>query len=1567
MFAKSRPLRNVGLLEYFDLLAQPALLLTVGETHAIAYVNPALHGIIHSTAEYLSLENSPLADLLLVDDPIQFEDWIDFVRANGSSPHPFTAYAKIKSSQRSVQIEWDAVWMKPHFLALTGKPVNLIPARPDNDGAPVERLVAGGGIMGDLLRELDWTNSPLGPIALWPQSLRTAVSLVLASPLPMSIWWGPEFVLLYNDAYIPIAAAKHPWLFGKPGAVGWSDIWDKIKVAAEQAMAGKGKHVEDDLFFMSRNGFTEETYFNWAYVPIRQEDGSIGGLLNPAIETTRQAISERRMRALRDFSVNAGQAKTVSELLSTTTSILTSCDKEVSFALLYTGTSETSGISQISLDSGQPFLLQLAATVGIHRGHPAAVDHVVLDLAQNFELPQVWPFHEACTKRSVVVMRNQTYVAGIPGRCFGDPSNVVVVCPIAGSEAEDIQGVLVLGLSSRLAYNDDYATFITLLHRQFAGSMSSIIAFEEEVRRADALAAIDRAKTAFFNSVSHELRTPLTLMLGPLEDLRSSKKEPPSKFQMEHLTLVSRNAKRLLKLVNSILDFSRLEAGRMQASFKRTDIAAFTRDLASNFRSAITKGGVRFDVQCNEKSKKVYVDHDMWEKIVFNLIGNAFKFTTAGSITVRVENNNDRSAVIFSVTDTGVGIPGEHLDRVFERFHRVEGRGGRSHEGTGIGLALTQELIKLHGGALWVESTVGKGSTFFAKIPVGNAHLPPEMIFEEPVNPDSTLTPLRYGQAVVDDANLWIPDRDEETMDSSLSDSSLSVSSGSGALPVMTRGCRVLLADDNADMRWYVRSILKNIWTVTEVADGMEALESIRADPPDIIVSDVMMPRLDGIALVKLLKSNPEFKRIPIILLSARAGEEARVDGLELGADDYLVKPFSAKELRARVHAHLEVSRLRMELEKRVQERTKELAESEWRYKTISRLNPVGIFKTTNVGHLIYTNEMWWHITMHDRVSDPSGRKFLDSIHPDDREIATNEWQSALTLPRHTFEVRFYNATLNKETCVLAETNLEYDDHGNSVGMIGSFTDLTERKRLEKERLAALEIAETYQRRRAEEAERMKRHQELFIDMTCHELRNPLNGIYHNADLLSELLQKVDGHASVLQKAWTSPGTTPLSLGDIRTEVAEGLEAVETILQCARHQNNIADDVLQVSKISMNLVQLSAVDYQPHVEIQKAIRMYETEARLKEIDLALVVKPEYTRLGVDWVRGDPKRLMQILINLISNAIRFTQRANERRITLRLDASSAPPFLVEKEAESPMKKTVSSDELDSSTIVGRLEKDVRNALHGRPPKPTVYICVDVCDSGLGMTAEEQTLLFGRFSLPSLKTYGEYGGTGLGLFISKKLVELQGGHIQVDSAKDVGTTFKFYIKAELRAAAEGPITPPQITLARAKSSSAISSPSATPSKGNVFPPPKAPLVKGNSGSVMVVEDNVVNQKVLKKQLETAGYAVQIANHGAEALELFGQHISSPFDIILMDIEMPIMDGLQATTAIRKSESSQSVSSLDHTPSRVPIVAISGNARTEYQQKALAVGMDDFVVKPYIKKDLLAKIEQLIQSRK
>jgi signal transduction histidine kinase len=421
----------------------------------------------------------------------------------------------------------------------------------------------------------------------------------------------------------------------------------------------------------------------------------------------------------------------------------------------------------------------------------------------------------------------------------------------------------------------------------------------QQLRDANArLGELDIAKTAFFSNISHEFRTPLTLMLGPAEDALEDHSEILGPRQRARVELIHANALRLLKLVGALLDFSRLEAGRVRAHFAPTDLAHATAELAGMFESAAERANLGLTIDCPPLSCLLWVDRDMWEKIVPNLVSNAIKFTHHGEIRVRL--SEDATHAVLEVTDSGIGISESELARVFDRFHRVAGADGRTYEGSGIGLSLVRELVDLHGGDVSAHSEPACGTTFRVRIPKGFEHLPEGAVSREPIEAGVGVE----ARAHVAEAVRW---------------SRASRKAGEDPTPkafgtVGTNAgprAHVLVVDDNADMREYLASLLSAPYEVTTAVDGEMALDAVRRRMPDLIVSDVMMPRLDGLGLVRALRATAETATLPVILLSARAGEDSSVEGIESGCDDYLVKPFSARELLARVRTHVELARTR--------------------------------------------------------------------------------------------------------------------------------------------------------------------------------------------------------------------------------------------------------------------------------------------------------------------------------------------------------------------------------------------------------------------------------------------------------------------------------------------------------------------------------------------------------------------------------------------------------------------------------------------------------------------------------
>jgi signal transduction histidine kinase len=711
-----------------------------------------------------------------------------------------------------------------------------------------ETLFAGGGEMGALMREHDWSQTPLGAIKTWSQSLRTVVGICLSSPVPHCVIWGRELILLYNDGYRSLIGDSHPQAFGRPIQENTA-FWHNFRPLLEGILQnGQPAYFANDLQRIEQNcPLKEAQYF---FSPIFDETGQAAGIFHGAIP------------AMPNSEPTTVQASGTEQLEESTFKQLQ--ESEAKYRTLFDSIDEGYLLCDVIFDKNEePIdILYLEA-------NPAAVRLAGRDFSGR-RMREIDPNYEdywyeligrvALTGESV---RAEHY-AELHGRWF------------------DFYASKVGGPESR--------------------RVASVFQDTTDRKRAEV------AQQAFFSNISHEFRTPLTLLMGGIQAVLDDSTHPPTSAARSHIELAQRNSLRLLKLVNTLLDFSRIAANRLEATYELTDLATFTAELASMFRSLVERASLRFVVDCPPLLEPVYVDRQMWEKIVFNLISNAFKFTFTGEITVRLHHIGDQVELV--VQDSGIGIPSAEIPRLFERFHQVKGTQGRTFEGSGIGLSLVQELVKLHRGTVEVSSVEGEGSCFRVFIPTGCAHLPAERI-----GASRKLVSAATGASpYVEEALRWLTEENESTQVLTSPERTEITFAPTYAHVPSSASSRILLVDDNADMRDYLKRLLSERWQIETAANGAIALEVIQQQLPDLVLADVMMPLLDGFQLLKTLRADPITQSIPIILLSARAGEEAMVEGLQAGADDYLIKPFSARELIARVETQLQMSRLRQEL-----------------------------------------------------------------------------------------------------------------------------------------------------------------------------------------------------------------------------------------------------------------------------------------------------------------------------------------------------------------------------------------------------------------------------------------------------------------------------------------------------------------------------------------------------------------------------------------------------------------------------------------------------------------------------
>jgi len=1102
--------------------------------------------------------------------------------------------------------------------------------------------MTGHASMAGLVSAFDWTTTPLGPSANWPDNLKTVVRILLTSGFPMWMAWGPQLTCLYNDAYRRATLGKkHPWALGRPANEVWHEIWKDIGPRISKVMeSGEASWDEALLLILERSGFPEETYHTFSYSPLAGPDGKIAGMLCVVMEDSARVIGERQLASLSKLSGTLAGAITESEVFSAIERGVAE-QKDMPCTLTY-------------LFDKDSIRLRLAAKTGIDAGHPAAPASIELG---SEDAP--WPIHEVLAANHAITVENlKDSFPSLPAGCWDIPPARARLVPIARQGQERPAGIFIAGLNPYRQPDTSYCDFLELVAGQIAASIVNAQAYEEEKKRAEALAELDRAKTAFFSNVSHELRTPLTLILGPIEDALTSQ----TPMEPELVEMVHRNTLRLLKLVNGLLDFVRIETGRLRATYEATDISILTSQLASVFRSATERAGLKLVVDCPALTEMVYVDREMWETIILNLLSNALKSTFEGEIGVRIRDLGTAAEV--GVTDTGTGIAEEDISRLFQRFVRIEGARRRSHEGSGIGLALVQELVEMHGGTIGVESALGKGTTFTITLPYGSQHLSHGQVATRSVNPVGL---QGSALAFVREAHGWLQGQDPlkgEVTSGTQGDGS----QGPAAKGVSGRRPVILVVDDNADMREYVLRLLGGRFRVMLADNGAAALKMAKRFKPDLVLTDVMMPEMDGFAFLDALKHGTATRQIPVIMLSARAGEEARLEGIDAGADDYLTKPFTAREVVARVEAQLKLARLRREAIEQEAALTHEIYKAkQYAWEALEHI-PEVFFTFDRDFRITYMNASGAEIEAR------MGVKFLGK----------NVWELLPELRGTVVETCFRRA-MGERTPVEFEYYYEpleswfeyrvYPQPGEGIAMYAR--DVTEVRKTEE----AL--------RKSEQLAAAGR----LAATISHEINNPLAAV---TNLL--YLAKVDPAA-------TENTRNLLDLAD--KELRRLSHITARSLKFYRQHN--------------------APTYSSIEELIESVLFFnETQVQAREIQL------ERRYRKAPKVLCQPGEIQQVVTNLIGNA------------------------------------------LDALPRNGRLVVAVREANDHAGRAGTA---VTVADNGTGMDRH----LLDRLFHPFVTTKGEEG-TGLGLWVSKGILEKHHSAIRVRSTSGRGTVFRIFLPVD-----------------------------------------------------------------------------------------------------------------------------------------------------------------------------------------
>ena len=1150
------------------------------------------------------------------------------------------------------------------------------------------------------MRACDWQSTSLGPPDRWPASLQAVVRVMLTSRFAMWMAWGPDLTFMCNDAYLPTVGIKRDWVIGSRSDKVWAEIWPDIGPRIAHVLkTGEATWDEALLLYLGRSGFAEETYHTFSYSPLADNSGSTTGMLCVVAEVTDRVIGERQLSLLRDVGSRLAAASTRAEVVAGLESCLFDGAPDVPFALVYLS------------ERGNPPKL---AAVHDPKRYMSSVERSV-----DLKKPESWPLADAADGAPVLIDIQSSLGAEWPaGQRFGvgrdrfpEPLRQALILPIKGAEGGEAIGYLIAALNPHRLLDGNYQGFIEILTSQVAAAIARADEFERARERADALAEIDRAKTAFFSNVSHEFRTPLTLMLGPLEDTLASA-EPVAPNHRERLELAHRNALRLLRLVNSLLDFSRIEAGRVEATYRPTDLAALTADLASSFRSATDRAGLRLIVDTPQLKQAAYVDGDMWEKIVLNLVSNAFKFTFVGEIEVALREQDGFARL--TVRDTGTGIRADQLGKLFDRFHRVEGARGRSFEGSGIGLALVRELVKLHQGDIQVESEEERGSAFHVTIPLGAAHLSAETVQAM----GERKTPGSQSQGFVEEALRWLPsDKGNAPLHV---DTPRELRGSVARDDILAERRHVLLADDNADLRDYIaRLLIDHGYDVEAVADGEAALAILDVRRPDILLTDVMMPRLDGFGLLRAVREHAALSDLPVIMLSARAGDDSKVEGLYSGADDYLTKPFSARELLARVSANIAMARLRKDAAEAVRDSESKARQAVERMQlALDSGAIVGSWVWDVQNDVVIGDEMFTQtFGLKARSSSSwSLEEVLVSIHADDRSRVQDEIGAALQRSgpyRCEFRVRRQDGVFQ---WVEANGRVDFGSNDFPTRFPGVLIDIEHRRAVEAElrevnqRLEERVELAIRQREQTEEALRQSQKMEAVGQLT--------GGIAHD---FNNLLTGISGSLQMLE-----------------TRIAQGrLDAVPRYIDAAQ---GAAKRAAALTQRLLAFSRRQTLDPKP-TNVNRLISEMEELVRRTSgptIDVEVV-----GAAGLWAILIDQNQLENALLNLCINARDAMPDGG------RLTIETANKWLDGKAG---------------------IERDL---------PPGQYVSLAVTDTGTGMSKETIERIFEPFF--TTKPLGQ--GTGLGLSMIYGFVRQSHGQIRVYSEVGRGTTMCLYFPRHL----------------------------------------------------------------------------------------------------------------------------------------------------------------------------------------
>ncbi|MEL6468764.1 MAG: ammonium transporter [Cyanobacteria bacterium J06623_4] len=1088
-------------------------------------------------------------------------------------------------------------------------------------------------------------------------------------------------------------------------------------------------------------------------------------------------------------------------------------------------------------------------------------------------------------------------------------------------------------MASLERYSQQLEAVNETLESQVAERTAELSVANAELAKAnEELKELDELKDEFLANTSHELRTPLNGIIGISEYLLEGSLGALSEQAAMNLAMIARSGRRLYGLVSNLLDFSRILQENLGLHLKAVGIKEVVEIVLVLCRPMAAEKELQLVNGISADLPLALADEDRLQQIFYNLVGNAIKFTESGRIEVTAELRSPAAPssspqLVVTVTDEGIGIPRAEQHRIFESFEQVMGSASREYGGLGLGLAITQKLVRLHGGKIWVESTAGEGACFHFTLPVYDpaherakqaealATSPPSLFVESCRLPSSTVTQLA-SVSLSPRENLADSTRESATTFAKAepTDADLAKRSVEVAFSDQQREqprVQILIVDDDPINLQVLDNYLRlSDYQVSQARSGRAALALLEEGyRPDLVILDVMMPRMTGYEVTRKIRATRTRDELPIVLLTAKNLLEDEIVGLKAGANDYLTKPIVKEGLLARIQTQLALRRESLDrqqaqadrlafakqleeknlalmaaqeslahyshtLERQVEERTVVLEESQRMLSTLMSNLPGMAYRALNdrPGTMIFASEGCRALLGYsaEELTESGGICIGDLIHPDDDEDNWQTIQAALAVQK-PFQVVYRLVMPNAAGVkwIWEQGRGVFDEEGQLLFVEGFMADISDRIQVEQaleqsnqelqdliEQLESTQKALKVAKERSESANRAKSE---FLANMSHELRTPLNSIIGFTQLLAR-----DPALQARQK-----------------------DRIDIINRSGEHLLGLINNILDISKIEAGKFTLNEKDFDLHRLLHDVINMFDVKTRRRAIALNLVLDPAVPR----FVFADESKLRQVLTNLVSNGVKFTTAGVV---------------------------TVQVSPCDSK----------HNAEGNRNRKDRQWSCLafSVQDTGVGISADELTHLF----LPFEQTRAGRAvrqGTGLGLSISKQFVQLMGGDISAESKPATGSCFRFHIPVGLAASGSA---------------------AQTGVRGEVVAiAPAQPDYR-----ILVVDDLPDNLRLLSELLSSVGFSIRQARNGAEAVSIWQQW--QPH-LIWMDLLMPAMDGYDALKRIRALEAS------GQKQEKTVIVALTASVLLEKKDEILAFGFDAYMVKPYEISEIWATLRQ------